>query len=298
MHLKRTTLILGAGASQPYGFPLGADLKAKVLSMAMTQTVVKVLVERAGFPEKLIQEFIEIFRANTSGTIDEFLERKSKYRDLGAHLIAHSMCSDEQSARHFQQYGWYSELYRQLNLDSAEPDVCELSIVTFNYERSLEWYLNEVIRVECRDVHETVAHEKRNRIKVIHPHGSLGKYPEVPYPLESRDVNGLLEAAKRIRIVSDKLDASPEFQEAKATVAAADRIIFLGFGFHERTFTTLLENTDVKGKEVFCCCFRLDPEKFPMIRNRIHNPSFGDPNTETADRYLRSVGLVPGVTPA
>ena len=74
-------------------------------------------------------------------------------------------------------------------------------------------------------------------IPLVHVHGSLGSYPEVPYQTEASPED-LLSISQRIKVVSEVADtddggfASPEFDEANRLLEEAERIFFLGFGFH------------------------------------------------------------------
>ena len=82
--------MLGAGAGQPYGFPLGPRLKHDILSQknnAETQNNLLTL----GFAASLIDDFYNKLTYSSHATIDIFLEKKTDFRELGAHLIARSI---------------------------------------------------------------------------------------------------------------------------------------------------------------------------------------------------------------
>jgi hypothetical protein len=71
---KNTVLVLGAGASYPYGFPLGKQLKQKILSLQERPDDYSA-VHELGYLERDISEFQRRFRGSQLDSIDLFLER-------------------------------------------------------------------------------------------------------------------------------------------------------------------------------------------------------------------------------
>jgi hypothetical protein len=89
---SRTVLVLGAGASVPYGFPSGEELRRKVLrSLGLKPEVpgsLLQLLNNAGFDHSHIQDFrTELLHANTT-SVDLFLEKRPKFVDVGKVAIA------------------------------------------------------------------------------------------------------------------------------------------------------------------------------------------------------------------
>ena len=92
---------------------------------------------------------------------------------------------------------------------------------------------------------------RRNADRIVHAHGSLGKYPEVPYGVGSRDDEAVRNDAANIRIVSDKLEDTPDFQVAQELLGQSQNIILLGFDYNERTLAALLDRTDLSSTHFF-----------------------------------------------
>jgi hypothetical protein len=252
---ERTALVLGAGASLAYGFPLGQHLKQQILSAVEGHLrgrveydgrggQSRVVDDLYGFPAELLQEFHEVFKYSAHPTIDQFLERKTKFRDLGAHLIAHVLLPLEQSNKLFPHSGWYAYLFECLGFEQDEPDISCLSIVTLNYERSLEHFLRKNIDYNCRQDREGFAHAKRSKLRIVHAHGSLGDYPSAPYG-STVTADSIRAAAKRIRIMSDNMEDSDDFKKAQELVAECDRAIFLGFGYHAQVLKGLFAKANI-----------------------------------------------------
>lgn len=254
-----TVLILGAGASRPYGFPLGSELKDQMIKSCSRPKARKVLLS-AGFKDEIIGEIILALEGTYHPTIDIFLEKKTAFRSLGAHLIAYTLLAKERHRYLFPQKDWYANLYRLLDFESDTPDTGNLAIVTLNYERSLEHFLRKNIDFNCPDALLEVANDKLSRIEIVHAHGSFGPYPDVAYGQEPNAQGVVSAAAERIKIVSDRLDDSDAFRRARALIRDAANVVFLGFGYEPRTLALLFEDADPGTKTVLGTSYQLDKE--------------------------------------
>ena len=109
----------------------------------------------------------------------------------------------------------------------------ELRVITFNYDRSFEVFLHERAKGRFRLSDDDAADLVRS-IPLVHVHGSLGSYPEVPYQAEASPEE-LLSISQQIKVVSEVADAddggfaSPEFGAANRLLEEAERVFFLGF---------------------------------------------------------------------
>ncbi len=243
-----TVLVLGAGASCPYGFPLGPQLKPQILSKR-NDTATRKQLSSLGFEDSLVDDFYEKLQRGGHSTIDIFLEKKPNFRDLGAHLIADTIMPYEHRDSLFPQTDWYGSLFDAMDFEREEPDVSLLSIVSLNYDRSLEHFLNQNIDYRCSDDRVEFAHQKQEGIRIVHAHGSFGAYPDVPYGLPV-NADTLRDAAASIKIVSDHLEDSPDYQKAQQLISSANHIVFLGFGYNQATMTTLLATTQLDRKHL------------------------------------------------
>ena len=266
---NKTVLVLGAGASNPYGFPLGVELKNFLMgnhNNAVFQAVQK--IEHSG--EK-IEEFRDGLRYGTHPTIDVFLEKKRSLREIGSYFIAGAISGHEQHQNLFPQKEWYAYFFQILDFENLSRDMPDIAIVTLNYDRSLEHFLTKNIDYNCRDELLAKSHQRRQQLKIIHAHGSLGEFPKIPYGAASRDFDSLRQAAESIRIVSDRLDDSPDFRTARETLAGAKEIIFLGFGYNERTLAALLADVDVGKTQFFGTAVRLSDESKRTVSDFFQN---------------------------
>ena len=178
-----------------------------------------------------------------------------------------------------------------------------MDFVTFNYDRSLEHFLTKNIAYSCAEDDEPRAFESLSQVNFFHPHGSFGKYPEVPYglpDLAGLPSQGIMEARQQIeetirgaaasvRIISDDLSATPEFQGAREALVHAEQIVILGFGFDERTLARLFDGITTASKAVYASVFRLDQSKTSALRSRFGEKlTMGHPN-DNAEVFLHKI---------
>jgi hypothetical protein len=259
-----TVLVLGAGASHPYGLPLGPDLKAQMLGR---EPFIQGTAQGMGFTPQLVKAFHDALRYGRHQTVDIFLEKKTNLRELGSFLIAATLMPLERHDRLFNSLDWYDDLFDAMDFESETPDARFLSIVSLNYDRSFEHFLKMKIEYDCHHKNVEIAHAKRECIRVVHAHGSLGEYPQVPYGPNANDAATLQRAAASIKIVSDRLDDSPNFQKAQVYIAGAKHIVFLGFGYDERTLSALLAKTKLDEHKLYGTAFNLDEATTTRLQN-------------------------------
>ncbi len=233
-------LVLGAGASYPYGFPLGSGLTKEVLSLS-GDDVKKVLtqVDKGLFTE--LQEFQSSFRYARRKSIDAYLEGKRKYERIGKLVIAYLLIKreSEDTLYHVEsEADWYQHLIEEMMLTESFDGFRnnKLSILTYNYDRSLEYYLFKMLQQfdksddECREAME--------EIPILHLHGQIGLLPQLHgegrgyNDIDRYDPDKLQLAAEGIRIVHEEsLDEDLIFIKARKLLSEAHLVIFLGFGY-------------------------------------------------------------------
>lgn len=247
MITKPTALILGAGASMPYGFPSGQGLlttidknlnKDKLGSHPNPDWIA--ILKDFGISDGDIQIFRqELFYSRIS--VDAFLEHRPEFLKVGKLVIALSLIQYENNQNLFpdilrRQESWYDYLRGKLNAPFGDFDKNKLSVITFNYDRSIEHYLFMVLKNTYGKSDEECA-EKLNSIPIIHVHGRLGALPWLkgtvrPYT-NKINVEEVKVAGEQIIVISEGIDTSPEFEEAFKIMMSADKIYFLGFGYND-----------------------------------------------------------------
>jgi len=232
---EKTTFILGAGSSAHVGYPLGAGLLKNMCSIRENKNYPQL-------PDKWSTNDIDdlLISLSRSGhySIDAFLE-SSGDMDLGKYLIAYQLKQYEVVDKLFppNESGWYQILFNSL-INQCESDIGKnnLSIITFNYDRSLETYLHNAIQHRFKLSTEE-AWNKVSDVPFVHIHGVLGEYPKIDYQ-PTCDIETLLSISEKIRIIHEIKDneagyCNSEFKIANELLEKSERIVFLGFGFHD-----------------------------------------------------------------
>jgi hypothetical protein len=128
--------------------------------------------------------------------------------------------------------------FRRSNLEDLFANA---TVISFNYDRTLEAFIPLSLE-RIFGIDRDWARRLARRLKVIHPYGSLGSLPWENQPGAlpfGAQVNDLEPVAERIRTFTEQLE-DPELQEAIATATTeADRVVFLGFGFHRQNVELL-----------------------------------------------------------
>jgi hypothetical protein len=142
---SRTTLVLGDGASAPYGFPIGSALLDDLLRSDGTFN--GRLKEASPNAQDWVAVQILLHRFQPQSA-DDFLRKYPEHSDIMKLAIAHELNRHEYLKGH-QQFRHGDPGYRVL-LDDVlgnDPKLGSglLSIVTFNYDMSLEQYLSDML---------------------------------------------------------------------------------------------------------------------------------------------------------
>lgn len=248
-------LVLGAGASMPYGFPSGLDLLKTIdgkLNPNSSGNLIKIL-NNFDISENDIMIFRQDLINSNAPSVDAFLEHRTEFLLLGKLAITLSLIPYEDEYKLFdiksREQSWYAYLFNKLNAPFEAFDENKLSIITFNYDRSIEHFLFKAIKSKYRKSDEECA-DKLNKIPIIHVHGRLGALPWQeeggrPY-LNRADIlkpENIKSISEQIIIIPEAEDTSPAFEHAFNLMKSSNDIYFLGFGYHEMNLRRL--KTDI-----------------------------------------------------
>ena len=184
MITKPTVLILGAGASTPFGFPSGEELVSRILEYLEGGHPARDVLShaiRALEPSRTIDEFHEALFYSGRMSIDAFLEHNSQFLEVGKMAIASVLVPLENERTLFSaSSNWYKLLFKYLNTRFDEFAENKLSILTYNYDRSLEQFLLTALRYAYQGMKDEYVHcwDQLSRIPIVHLHGSLGEFPQ------------------------------------------------------------------------------------------------------------------------
>ncbi|WP_047514029.1 hypothetical protein [Methylophilus sp. Q8] len=245
MITKPTLFILGAGASIPYGFPSGWELRNKICEAAqgIDAPIVLSLNTAIGVPCEDIIDFARRFKQSRLISIDTFLSKRPEYSRIGKTLIAYQLIPKELDYN-FDNLNtdddWYCALWNALASNArtvAELTENKIKIFTFNYDRSLERYLHTAI-MNTFNVSEGEALDGLKHFDIQHVYGSLGVFGiSDDYSKNIRAYSGLFDrnsvnvAIESLRVIPEARAEDSVFQKVQEAFVWADHVCFLGFGF-------------------------------------------------------------------
>jgi hypothetical protein len=254
---RPTVLILGAGASLPSGYPLGEGLvKGIVSATGHQQELYRLLLQYEPFVG-LLRGFHGRLAESDTASIDDFLEANPDLAAIGKVSIAGllTIWGPAHNARD-EEFFWYHYLWRLLHQGAPTLEAFrqnQLKVITYNYDRSLERYLIRVARhnypelARRKDGSEAAADFLSEAIPVVHLHGSLGEGGDAVINAPDRsvykDIATLFQIAAGIRIVHEE-QPTEEYGLAQEWLRTAERIYFIGFGYHP----TNLKRLDLLGQ--------------------------------------------------
>ena len=281
---QETVLILGAGASLAYGFPDGETLKNEIYDTLKNRRN-KVLNELA--THDLMNRIVNKLKYAPEYSMDEFLEHEEDEEivEFGKKAIAAILLPYEKEETIFynfiknkegeNKFHWYRHLWQKMNtlFEYLEKN---LSVITFNYDRSLEYFLFTAYKNKFPGRKEEDYKNKLKSIPIIHVYGKLGYLPweftegekTVTYDYDwdkACDDNAalyeqrsmILTASKQIKIVHEN-EVINEALQIRTRLNHAERIYFLGFGFNPINLKRLIENVKVSNCDIRGTMYKLD----------------------------------------
>lgn len=331
---KRTVFVLGAGASCPYGYPSGSELRRLILYNAGSN-MGGLLDSYRNFKSKdldtskkntklqQIKQFIETFKGAVK-SIDVFIANNPKFAPVGKYIIAFEIFRAEQESRFreeiqpakehlenhdsrkyvlgragFQGDDWYSYLFKRITDGlvgrDALPDFSKgnLSFITFNYDRSLEYFFYDSLRSLYSEVPEDRIIQTLKQLKILHIYGQIAplkwQNPDDYVEYKSQTYELLLQrAANNIRTIHEEKE-NQELIETRDLLKKAEQILFLGFGYAPENLE-ILKLTDRTKKEtsIYGTAFGLESKEKYDIRSRIKEWLPAEYSDQVDIGYLRS----------
>lgn len=260
MITKKTTLVLGAGASKPYGFPTGQELREKIINEGAKRF--RGLNSESMNPEyyyTLGKTFAEKFDKSGVTSIDKFLNMQTQeYINIGKILIM-AFIRDYEKHSKFNEHirenseDWYRVFWNKIleGVGKFEDLSFEnIDIITFNYDRSLEHYLFQSIRnlFPESDINNEQIKKLMKTLRVNHVFGRVenmkwdvgGNFNEESvlnhYNNQWFDYNLLLKKINEINIINE---VEKDTQQYKRIIENSKVVYFIGFGFLEENMKLL-----------------------------------------------------------
>ncbi len=257
MITENTVLVLGAGASKPYGYPTALELREKIIYNFIPEFT-KFLNETYGGSDrekdpylKRISLMIEAFKKSSTSSIDLFLSRNKIFDKHGKDVITFLLSKYEMTSKFREDvdsrnHDWYFTLYNFLTKDITTTEDLKnfsqnkLKVITFNYDRSFEHFIYESLQNSFVG-NEPEINKLMRDFSVIHIYGKIAPLDWEPIPGISYKNPHLVQLyndySKNLQIIYDERKSSQE--QIIETLSEAKNIFFLGFGFAEENLNAL-----------------------------------------------------------
>jgi hypothetical protein len=299
MIYKKTVLVLGAGASMDFGYPSGEGLKEQIVAcqQGSLPQVLKQCLDEQAIEQDQVDDFLEQLRFSGCSSVDIFLEQRPEFIGVGKIFMAYFLLRCESLDDLFWLTGnrnnWYQILFQSIATDFVDFANNALSIVTLNYDRSLETYLYQAIKSYYGKSDPEVVRALSN-IPIVHVYGMLGGLPweggSRPYRSD-HDHDDICAAASSMVIISEGTWTHTSFNIAREILRSpGNRIIFLGFGYHKENLERL--DLDYRGGNhtYFGTCYGLGEAEIRKISLMFKQSgiNFGESPMKIHE-YLRNV---------
>lgn len=255
---NKTIFVLGAGASEPFEYPIGKALKKKLCHELSALNIARLLAsEKDEIDDYVytITTFQDNFHKSAENSIDLFLKYNPEFKELGKKLIAATLLPIENQDILLDSYNkrnWYILFWNLIEHSFEKIDKHNIHFITFNYDRSLEHFLITALyhSYSGKKSMEDCA-KKINSIDIIHVYGYLAPLPwqsescNRPYISQSITKRDLENAVQNLFIIGEerKSDAQlSKLNEIKSLISEAVYIYFLGFGYDEENLSILGDN--------------------------------------------------------
>jgi hypothetical protein len=156
---------------------------------------------------------------------------------------------------------WYVSFFQSITENCSFEQVAErlklITLIVFNYDRCVEHFLTEALKIyygkDDLDVESLLAN-----LTIIHPYGMMAKLADTSSPkgykyganLRSED---LVNCSDNIKTFTEGMqEDSTDFKQIQESMNDVQRLVFLGFAFHELNMKILKPLIPLTTKPIQC----------------------------------------------
>jgi hypothetical protein len=268
---RRTLFILGAGASEEVGLPLGTLLARQITNKMDIRFQHGHEFVGAGD----LQLYTELTNARREDSdqwfsaatrireglpfarsIDDFLDQRRTDKWINTYGKA-AICkrileAERDSSLFFDPFlgqnpfeaeallnTWFVKFMYMLCRGIPRERVAHIfenvDFISFNYDRCIEHFLISALQ-RAYSIKQEDAVAIIEGLDVLHPYGSVGLLRDVKFGAEDLNCVALSE---RIKTYTEQADEKTVLQQIQARLRMADQIVFLGFAFHSQNMEML-----------------------------------------------------------
>src|SRR6266705_4500342 len=280
---SKTVFIVGAGASNEVGMPIGWELRdiiAQKLHMRFEHghkfigkgdtNILHAL--RVAYKDDA-NSYLETCALINAGiglslSIDDFIDihrADPKVAVCGKLAIAAAILEKERQSKLYVdpsniyntidissiQNTWYDAFLRMLQVPKGELSKLfeNVTIICFNYDRCIEHFLVHAISKQY-GIKQQEARSLVATLRIFRPYGSVGDYfRDVPFG--SSSLPPLESVVSSLKTYTEQIVDKEALEAMKTTVAEARTLVLLGSAFHENNMTLLQPDGHVEDKRIF-----------------------------------------------
>lgn len=229
---RKTVLILGAGASAPYNYPLGAKLLEMVLAPGAD-----FYRTPAGFADA--EGSLRRIRRFRADSLDEIVRRYPQDWPLVKYGIASILLKLEDLDSDAVD-DWYTWFFKRVLQDDPNLRDGQFSVITFNYDLSFDAHIHSLLATR-HGLSDGEAAERLNKnLKIHHMYGHIGPVASLHgagrrfgtryNPATPLTPELISQAAAGIVSIDDP-NSERSAETARKMIAEAECLLFVGFGW-------------------------------------------------------------------
>jgi hypothetical protein len=304
MITKPTVFLTGAGASSEFGYPLGSQLLIDIQTEILNHSTQLGGINLSNFrwPVGVAEDFRLRLLRSVPRSIDSFIQLNPNFKELAQFCISFSLLNAEKETLVFSRssnylhFIWHEMINGVKNIDDFKMN--KVSFVTFNYDRTIEFFFQNAIVNLFPNVTTEEAIAIIKSFPIIHIFGDLNpdetlnersdkyfQYGRGVLPIGNNSVNKTFEISKNLSLLHD---SEHHFDEAFSVMQTSEQIFIMGFGYEDSSFDKLRLKELNQGKYIMSSCIGLSK----IIKDRVQNKMFGAKNKLHFEEHNSLVDLL------
>lgn len=305
----KTVFVVGAGASNEVGLPVGSQLKRIIYDKLDFRR------DAFGHPDpsygdrKIFDWIRRSFPSNAnsylsacsrirdgislSASVDDFIDVHREDKELalcGKLAIAKAILESENTSAlsydtsnvyntiEFQKLEktWYAGFFRLLNEGLSKADrqriFHNVTVISFNYDRCIEHFLVHALAAHYQ-IERDEARELTFQLPIFYPFGSVGNYINSArrvISFGSAESSDLEHALKDLKTYTEQIGDDERLNKIRAAIAEAHVIVFLGNAFHPNNMALLTPEAGTAGrKKIYSTRYGISDADLSVVKKQL-----------------------------
>jgi hypothetical protein len=233
-----------------------------------------------------------------ASSIDDFLDAHASNEDVkivGKIAIAKSILEEERKSKLFFDKSnfynkmkvnkfegtWLIKFIRMLGRGVPKERIDTIfhnaAFIVFNYDRCIEQCLYHALQ-QLYAVPAPQAAEILSKLTIIHPYGAVGHLKTESTPSgvafggeHDRLSENYAMLSDRIKTYTEQVDDEQDLAVIHDEVRKAERLVFLGFAFHDQNVALIKPNGPLARKDIYATAFGMSSSDVQVIEAQLLN---------------------------